>query len=89
MGGLLQSTDFPRELVEMALAHVVGNETEAAYRRGSALEDDPEKHALGLRPDGWKPAFPRDKRGTRLRGDHAQTKSWRSVARSCGNGCDS
>jgi len=31
------------------------------------LEDDPEK---------WKPVFPRDKRGTRLRGDHAQTKSW-------------
>jgi len=24
---------------------------------------------------GWKPVFPRDKRGTRLRGDHAQTKS--------------
>jgi hypothetical protein len=30
-----------------------------------ALEHDPEK---------WKPVFPRDKRGTRLRGDHAQTK---------------
>jgi hypothetical protein len=27
------------------------------------LEHDPEK---------WKPVFPRDKRGTRLRGDHAQ-----------------
>jgi len=26
-------------------------------------------------PGGWKPAFPRDKRGTRLRGGHAQTKS--------------
>jgi hypothetical protein len=25
-------------------------------------------------PEKWKPAFPRDKRGTRLRGDHAQTK---------------
>jgi hypothetical protein len=23
---------------------------------------------------GWVPVFPRDKRGTRLRGDHAQTK---------------
>src|SRR5258708_32144448 len=23
---------------------------------------DPEKHALGLRPDGWIPVFPRDKR---------------------------
>ena len=29
------------------------------------LEHDPEK---------WKPVFPRDKRATRLRGDHAQTK---------------
>jgi hypothetical protein len=29
------------------------------------LEHDPEK---------WTPVFPRDKRGTRLRGDHAQTK---------------
>jgi hypothetical protein len=23
----------------------------------NALEHDPEKHALGLRPDGWKPVF--------------------------------
>jgi hypothetical protein len=38
----------------------------------SVVEHDPEKHVLGLRPDGWVPVFPRDKRGTRLRGDHAQ-----------------
>src|SRR5712671_256222 len=25
-------------------------------------EHDPEKHALGLRPDGWVSVFPRDKR---------------------------
>jgi integrase len=31
-------TDFPRELAEMALAHVIGSEVEAAYRRGDALE---------------------------------------------------
>ena len=31
-------TDFPRELAEMALAHVVGSEVETAYRRGDALE---------------------------------------------------
>ena len=31
----------------------------------ATLERDPEK---------WAPVFPRDKRGTRLRGDHAQTK---------------
>jgi integrase len=31
-------TDFPRELAETALAHVVGSEVEAAYRRSTALE---------------------------------------------------
>jgi integrase len=30
-------TDHPREVAEMCLAHVVGNETERAYRRGDAL----------------------------------------------------
>src|SRR5260370_26480948 len=37
------------------------------------LEHDPEKLALGRRPDGWVPAFPSDKRGTRLDGDHVRT----------------
>jgi integrase len=31
------STNFPRDIVEMALGHKVGNEVELAYRRGSAL----------------------------------------------------
>lgn len=31
-------TAFPREIIEAALAHVVGDSTEAAYRRGDALE---------------------------------------------------
>jgi integrase len=31
-------SNFPRELAEAALAHVVGDETERAYRRGDALE---------------------------------------------------
>jgi integrase len=31
-------TDFPRELVEAALAHTVGDMTERAYRRSDALE---------------------------------------------------
>jgi integrase len=31
-------TDFPRELAEAALAHVVGDAVEQAYRRGDALE---------------------------------------------------
>jgi integrase len=30
-------TNFPRDVAEMALAHAVGNETEAAYRRSTAL----------------------------------------------------
>ena len=31
-------TKFPRELAEMALSHAVGDETEAAYRRATALK---------------------------------------------------
>lgn len=31
-------TDFPREVAEAALAHTLQNKTEAAYRRGDALE---------------------------------------------------
>jgi integrase len=33
-----EATSFSPELAEHALAHVVGNQTEAAYRRGDALE---------------------------------------------------
>jgi integrase len=33
-----ECTDFPREVVEAALAHIVGDKTERAYRRGDALE---------------------------------------------------
>lgn len=33
-----EQTDFPRDLAEAALAHVVADKTEAAYRRGDALE---------------------------------------------------
>ena len=32
------ATDFPREVAEAALAHVVGDVTERAYRRGDAFE---------------------------------------------------
>jgi integrase len=31
-------THFPREVVETALAHVIGNKAEQAYRRSDALE---------------------------------------------------
>ncbi len=33
-----ETTDYPNELAEMALAHSVGNKVEAAYRRGDMLE---------------------------------------------------
>lgn len=33
-----ETTSFPGELAEAALAHAVGNKTEAAYRRGNLLE---------------------------------------------------
>jgi integrase len=33
-----ECTTFPREVAEAALAHVVGDQTERAYRRGDALE---------------------------------------------------
>jgi integrase len=33
-----ETTEFPREVAEMCLAHVVGDDTELAYRRGDALE---------------------------------------------------
>jgi hypothetical protein len=33
-----ERTNFPSEVVEMALAHVVGNKVEAAYRRGDLFE---------------------------------------------------
>ena len=33
-----ETTDYPRELVEAALAHTIGSKVERAYRRGDALE---------------------------------------------------
>jgi integrase len=33
-----EATNYPRELAEAALAHVVGNQVERAYRRGTAIE---------------------------------------------------
>lgn len=38
-----EETDHPREVIEAALAHLVGDETERAYRRGDAL---PKRRAL-------------------------------------------
>ena len=36
--GACEATAFPREIAELALAHVVGDQTERAYRRGDALD---------------------------------------------------
>jgi integrase len=33
-----ENTSFPAEVVEMALAHTIGNQVEAAYRRGDLLD---------------------------------------------------
>ncbi len=33
-----ETTDFPNNVVEMALAHLVGNAVEAAYRHGDLFE---------------------------------------------------
>jgi integrase len=33
-----ETTSYPRELAEMALAHTIENKVEAAYRRGDLLE---------------------------------------------------
>jgi integrase len=33
-----ETTEYPNELVEMALAHTIRNKAEAAYRRGNLLE---------------------------------------------------
>jgi integrase len=33
-----ENTNFPREVAEMALAHGIGNQVEAAYRRGDLFE---------------------------------------------------
>jgi len=33
-----ETTDYPRDVVEMALAHTIGDKVEAAYRRGDLFE---------------------------------------------------
>jgi integrase len=38
-----ERTNYPRDVVEMALAHAIKDKTEAAYRRGDAL---PKRTAL-------------------------------------------
>jgi len=59
----------PRYVIISYIAHVTGlggvavNSVIDAYIHDRVmLKHDPEKHALGRRPDGWAPVFPRDKR---------------------------
>ena len=33
-----EETNFPSDVCEMALAHTIGNKTEAAYRRGDLID---------------------------------------------------
>lgn len=33
-----ESTNYPRDVAEMALAHTIGDKVEAAYRRGDLFE---------------------------------------------------
>ena len=49
-----ERTAFPREIAEAALAHLVGDEVERAYRRGDALE---KRHGL---MDAWAPYWGAD-----------------------------
>ena len=39
-----ESTNYPREVAEMALAHTVGDKVEAAYRRGDLFEKKAPHH---------------------------------------------
>lgn len=42
-----ETTAYPSDMVEMALAHAIGNKVEAAYRRGSDGEAPPADERLG------------------------------------------
>jgi integrase len=49
-----ETTNYQNHIVEMALAHVVGDKVEAAYRRGDLFEKRPAHGRLGavLQPAG-------------------------------------
>jgi integrase len=51
-----EETHFPREMAEAALAHVVGDNTERAYRRGDALERRRELMEAWMRYCAGEPA---------------------------------
>jgi hypothetical protein len=44
-----ETTAYPNHVVEMAIAHPIGNQVEAAYRRGDLFEKHTELMAVGRR----------------------------------------
>ena len=52
-----EQTNFPREVAEAALAHIIADRTEAAYRRGDLFEKRRSSDGSmgGLLSDGGKP----------------------------------
>jgi integrase len=51
-----ETTPFPSEVVEMALAHAVGDKVEAAYRRGDLFEKRRELMEAWGRYCAWQDA---------------------------------
>jgi integrase len=51
-----ETTNYPREVAEMALAHAVGDKVEAAYRRGDMFEKRRKLAAAWTRYCGKVPA---------------------------------
>ena len=67
-------TDAPREIAELCLAHLVGDEVERAYRRGDALEKRRELMTLwSAHCDGFTPAARPASRPVALRA-HARSQ---------------
>ena len=52
-----EQTEFPGEVVEMALAHAIANKVEAAYRRGDLL--DKRRELMQAWADYLHPTHPR------------------------------
>ena len=66
-----ERTNAPREILEVALAHAIGNQTEAAYARGDLLE----KRRKVMQQ--WADALRLAARGSRRKGRRvARCRSW-------------
>ncbi len=58
-----EQTNFPREVAELALAHVVADKSEAAYSRGDALDKRRQLMATWAKYCASKPAKPGIRQG--------------------------